>query len=89
MAFELLGIASMKVTRVMIGFFSPEAVSIDAGVGPAGMWPWISHLEECLKTDSSAGGPQMTMNYNQNEYPAPKFICAVPYVQANKQNGRK
>lgn len=37
MAFELLGIASMKVTRVMIGFFSPEAVSIDAGVGPAGM----------------------------------------------------
>lgn len=37
MAFELLGIASMKVTRAMIGFFSPEAVSINAGVGPAGM----------------------------------------------------
>lgn len=23
----------------------------DAHEGPAGMWPWISHLEEFLKTD--------------------------------------
>lgn len=89
MDFELLGIASMKVTRATIGFFSPEAVSIDAGVGPAGMWPWISHLEEGLKADSSEGGPKMTVNYNQNEYPAPKLICAGPYMEANKQNGRK